>query len=176
MKLTKSWKVIQKAISANKSYRQSFKNAVKEKITLNLEFYGKQGFSWLGDCFNNKFVFSKYAKSRNLFRKKKISLKILNFLPLNIPIPTHSNKNDLRIKKLNFMQYWAFPKLFNFAELPYHFELREKQLLRYSAKFFGYNYLFHTFSYTLWLQWVWSAILLFHLDYFFKQIILDVIF
>lgn len=74
---------------------------------------------------------------------------VLNSIPVNYSISIRSNKDNLRIRKLNFLQYWAFPKLINFAELPYHFELEEKQLLRYSAKFFGYNYLFHTFSYTL---------------------------
>ena len=149
-KLSKSWKVIQKAISANKSYSKSFKTVLKEKSKLNFDFYMNK---FTGKVCRTK-IFSKYAKSRNLFSKRKLDLKILNFLPLHIPIPTYSNKDDLRIKKLNFLQYWAFPKLFDFAELPYNFELDEKQLLRYSAKFFGYNYLFHTFSYTLWLQWV----------------------
>jgi len=88
---------------ANKSYRQSFKKALIEKTALNLEFYRKQGFYRQDDCFN-KCAFSKYAKSRNLFIKKKVNLKILKFLPLNSPVPTRSQKDDLRIKKLNFMQ------------------------------------------------------------------------
>jgi hypothetical protein len=101
--------------------------------------------------FKNLFKFTKskvvlFLDKQNLFVNKQILFRSLHLPSANYKF---SRDDSLKVKNLNIIQKYTFTKVLPFTDLPYIFNLAEKQLLRYSAKFFGYNYLSHMFSYTL---------------------------
>lgn len=87
------------------------------------------------------------TKAKSIFIYKKLKLTSLIFP--NKPYQIAKKKLTLQSRVLNLQQICDLKTTINFSDLPYHFNLKDKQLLRYSTKFLGYNYLFHTFSYTL---------------------------
>jgi hypothetical protein len=103
--------------------------------------------------FTKRFEFTKrniffFSEKQNLFINKKIDLNSLLFPVVDYKL-YNGDTDSLKTKNLNIIQKYTLKKVLPFMDLPYIFNLAEKQLLRYSAKFFGYNYLSHMFSYTL---------------------------